>query len=251
MEEDWKRAPTRPYGTFPIEFQSYTLERMRVLVVEDEHRIADLLRRALEHERHTVSLAYDGEDGLSQAQLGTFDIIVLDVLLPKLDGFEVCHRLRAAGIATPVLMLTALDAVADRVDGLDAGADDYLTKPFAVAELLARVRALGRRGPQSAAETLKVADIILDPGRHTVHRDGRHVDLTRTEFALLEYLMRHPGQVLTRQQILDQVWGYDYETMTNVVDIYIHYLRNKIEKGFSKKLVRTVRGVGYSIGENA
>ena len=224
---------------------------MRVLVVEDEHRIADLLRRALEHERHTVSLAYDGEDGLSQAQLGTFDIIVLDVLLPKLDGFEVCHRLRAAGIATPVLMLTALDAVADRVDGLDAGADDYLTKPFAVAELLARVRALGRRGPQSAAETLKVADIILDPGRHTVHRDGRHVDLTRTEFALLEYLMRHPGQVLTRQQILDQVWGYDYETMTNVVDIYIHYLRNKIEKGFSKKLVRTVRGVGYSIGENA
>jgi DNA-binding response OmpR family regulator len=224
---------------------------MRVLVVEDEHRIADLLRRALEHERHTVSLAYDGEDGLSQAQLGTFDIIVLDVLLPKLDGFEVCHRLRAAGIATPVLMLTALDAVADRVDGLDAGADDYLTKPFAVAELLARVRALGRRGPQSAAETLKVADIILDPGRHTVHRDGRHVDLTRTEFALLEYLMRHPGQVLTRQQILDQVWGYDYETMTNVVDIYIHYLRNKIEKGFSNKLVRTVRGVGYSISENA
>ena len=224
---------------------------MRVLVVEDEHRIADLLRRALEHERHTVSLAYDGEDGLSQVQLGTFDIIVLDVLLPKLDGFEVCHRLRAAGIATPVLMLTALDAVADRVDGLDAGADDYLTKPFAVAELLARVRALGRRGPQSAAETLKVADIILDPGRHTVRRDGRHVDLTRTEFALLEYLMRHPGQVLTRQQILDQVWGYDYETMTNVVDIYIHYLRNKIEKGFSKKLVRTVRGVGYSISENA
>ena len=224
---------------------------MRVLVVEDEHRIADLLRRALEHERHTVSLAYDGEDGLSQAQLGTFDIIVLDVLLPKLDGFEVCHRLRAAGIATPVLMLTALDAVADRVDGLDAGADDYLTKPFAVAELLARVRALGRRGPPSAAETLKVADIILDPGRHPVRRDGRHVDLTRTEFALLEYLMRHPGQVLTRQQILDQVWGYDYETMTNVVDIYIHYLRNKIEKGFGNKLVRTVRGVGYSISENA
>ena len=222
---------------------------MKILVVEDEHRIADLLRRALEHERHTVSLAYDGEDGLAQAQLVAFDLVILDVLLPKLGGFDVCRHLRGAGVNTPVLMLTALDAVADRVEGLDAGADDYLIKPFAVAELLARVRALARRGTPTAAESLKVADITLDPGRHTVQRDGRHVDLTRTEFSLLEYLMRHPGQVLTRQQILDHVWGYDYETMTNVVDIYIHYLRNKIEKGSSRKLVRTVRGIGYSIGE--
>jgi len=220
---------------------------MKILVVEDEHRLADLLRRALEHERHNVELAYDGDDGLQRAQSATFDLVVLDVMLPKLDGFEVCRRLREEEIRTPVLMLTARDAVSDRVEGLDAGADDYLTKPFAVAELLARVRALGRRGPQAASETLQVSDLTLDPGRHVVRRAGKHVDLTRTEFALLEYLMRHPGQVLTRQQIMDHVWGYDYETMTNVVDIYVHYLRNKIERGFGGKLIRTVRGVGYSI----
>ena len=220
---------------------------MKILVVEDEHRLADLLRRALEHERHNVELAYDGDDGLQRAQSATFDLVVLDVMLPKLDGFEVCRRLREEEIRTPVLMLTARDAVSDRVEGLDAGADDYLTKPFAVAELLARVRALGRRGPQAASETLQVSDLMLDPGRHVVRRAGKHVDLTRTEFALLEYFMRHPGQVLTRQQIMDHVWGYDYETMTNVVDIYVHYLRNKIERGFGGKLIRTVRGVGYSI----
>lgn len=221
---------------------------MKILVVEDEHRLADLLRRALEHERHVVDIAYDGEDGLERAGSDTFDLIVLDVMLPKLDGFEVCRHLRAGGVSTPVLMLTARDAVADRVEGLDAGADDYLTKPFAVAELLARVRALGRRGP-AAPELLHVSDVTLDPARHAVRRAGKHVDLTRTEFALLEYLMRHPGQVLTRQQIMDHVWGYDYETMTNVVDIYVHYLRNKLEKGFSGKLIRTVRGVGYSIDD--
>ena len=220
---------------------------MKILVVEDEHRLADLLRRALEHERHNVELAYDGDDGLQRAQSATFDLVVLDVMLPKLDGFEVCRRLREEEIRTPVLMLTARDAVSDRVEGLDAGADDYLTKPFAVAELLARVRALGRRGPQAASETLQVSDLTLDPGRHVVRRAEKHVDLTRTEFALLEYLMRHPGQVLTRQQIMDHVWGYYYETMTNVVDIYVHYLRNKIERGFGGKLIRTVRGVGYSI----
>ncbi|HET8945112.1 MAG TPA: response regulator transcription factor [Dehalococcoidia bacterium] len=219
---------------------------MKILVVEDEHRLADLLRRALEHERHTVEISYDGEDGLRRSSTGMFDLVVLDVMLPKLDGFEVCRRLRGAGVSTPVLMLTARDAVADRVQGLDAGADDYLTKPFAVAELLARVRALGRRGP-AAPEILQVCDVILDPARHSVRRAHRHIDLTRTEFALLEYLMRHPGQVLTRQQIMDHVWGYDYETMTNVVDIYVHYLRNKLEKGFKGKLIRTVRGVGYSI----
>jgi DNA-binding response OmpR family regulator len=220
---------------------------MRVLVVEDEHRLADLLRRALEHERHAVEIAYDGKDGLDRILDGAFELVVLDIMLPRLDGFEVCRRLRDHGIATAVLMLTARDAVSDRVQGLDAGADDYLTKPFAVAELLARVRALGRRGP-AAPEVLQVSDVTLDPARHAVQRAGKHVDLTRTEFALLEYLMRHPGQVLTRQQIMDHVWGYDYETMTNVVDIYIHYLRNKIEKGFGK-IIRTVRGVGYGIGE--
>jgi DNA-binding response OmpR family regulator len=219
---------------------------MKILVVEDEHRLADLLRRALEHERHAVDISYDGRDGLERAEMGAFDLVVLDVMLPGLDGFEVCRQLRAAGVSTPVLMLTARDAVADRVQGLDAGADDYLTKPFAVAELLARVRALARRSP-TAPEILQVSDVTLDPGRHSVRRAQRHIDLTRTEFALLEYLMRHPGQVLTRQQITDHVWGYDYETMTNVVDIYVHYLRNKLEKGFKGKLIRTVRGVGYSI----
>jgi len=223
---------------------------MRILVVEDEHRLADLLRRALEHELHTVHLAYDGLDGLERAAADAFDLIVLDVMLPKLDGFEVCRRLRNGGVSTPVLMLTARDAVADRVEGLDAGADDYLTKPFAIAELLARVRALARRGPSAAPEVLRISDVTLDPTRHTVRRAGMHVDLTRTEFALLEYFMRHPGQVLTRQQIMDHVWGYDYETLTNVVDIYIHYLRKKLEEGFSGKLIRTVRGVGYSIIED-
>lgn len=231
---------------FPI-FYLQT-KAMRILVVEDEHRLADLLRRALEHELHTVYLAYDGLDGLERAAADAFDLIVLDVMLPKLDGFEVCRRLRNGGVSTPVLMLTARDAVADRVEGLDAGADDYLTKPFAIAELLARVRALARRGP-SPHEVIRVADVTLDPAGHTVRRAGMHVDLTRTEFALLEYLMRHPGQVLTRQQIMDHVWGYDYETLTNVVDIYIHYLRKKLEKGFGRPLIRTVRGIGYSIFE--
>ena len=221
---------------------------MKILVVEDEHRLADLLRRALEHERHVVDLAYDGQDRLERATSGNFDLVVLDVMLPKLDGFEVCRRLRQAGVSTPVLVLTARDAVADRVQGLDAGADDYLTKPFAVAELLARVRALGRRSP-AAPELLHVSDLALDPARHAARRAGKHIDLTRTEFALLEYLMRHPGQVLTRQQIMDHVWGYDYETMTNVVDIYIHYIRSKLEKDFPGKLIRTVRGVGYSIDD--
>lgn len=196
---------------------------------------------------HVIDIAYDGEDGLYQAEAGGFDVIVLDILLPGLDGLEVCRRLRAQRVETPILMLTARDAIVHRVEGLDTGADDYLTKPFAIAELLARVRALGRRRAPSRSEVLRVADLTLDPTRHRVERGGTEIELTRKEFALLEYLMRHPNQVLTREQIMDRVWGYDFASLTNVVDLYIHYLRNKVEKGRGKKLIRTVRGVGYSI----
>lgn len=220
---------------------------MHVLVVEDEPRLAQLIKRALERDMHVVDIAYDGEDGLYQAEAGGFDVIVLDILLPRLDGLEVCRRLRAQRIETPILMLTARDAIVHRVEGLDAGADDYLTKPFAIAELLARVRALGRRRAPIGSEVLRVADLTLDPTRHRVERGGTEIELTRKEFALLEYLMRHPNQVLTREQIMDHVWGYDFASLTNVVDLYIHYLRNKVEKGRGKKLIRTVRGVGYSI----
>lgn len=222
---------------------------MHILVVEDEPRVAHLVRRALEQDRHVVDVAYDGLDGLHQGESDTFDVIVLDIMLPELNGIEVCRRLRTAHIQTPVLMLTARDAVQHRVEGLDAGADDYLTKPFAIAELLARIRALGRRRTATMEDLLRSGDLTLDPLRHQVERAGRPVELTRKEFALLEYLMRHQEQVLTRSQIMDHVWGYDFATLTNVVDIYVHYLRNKVDKGFDKKLIRTVRGVGYSIGD--
>ncbi len=224
---------------------------MHILVIEDEPRLAQLLKRALEHDSHDVEIALDGQEGWHQAENGSFDVIVLDILLPKLNGLEVCRRLRAGGVHTPVLMLTARDAVYQRVEGLDAGADDYLTKPFAIAELLARIRALQRRLGPAADEVLQVADLALNPGRRQVHRRETPIDLTRKEFDLLEYLMRHPNQVLSRAQIMDQVWGYEFSTLTNVVDIYIHYLRNKVEKGFGKKLIRTVRGVGYSITDGA
>jgi len=224
---------------------------MHILVVEDEPRLAQLLKRALEHDSHDVEIALDGLDGLHKAESGSFEVIVLDILLPRLNGIEVCRRLRAGGVHTPVLMLTARAAVYQRVEGLDAGADDYLTKPFALAELLARIRALERRLGPAAAEVIHVDDLTLDPGRRQVYRREKPVELTRKEFDLLEYLMRHPNQVLSRAQIMDQVWGYEFSTLTNVVDIYVHYLRNKIEKGFGEKLIRTVRGVGYSITDGA
>ncbi len=223
---------------------------MHLLVVEDEPRLAQLVKRALEQERHVVDLAYDGEDGLFQAVNGSFDAIVLDILLPKMNGLEVCRQLRASQVRTPVLMLTARAEVDQRVEGLDAGADDYLTKPFAMRELLARVRALGRRQPSLGDASLRVGDLVLDPLRHQAGRGGKAIDLTPKEFALLEYLMRHPDQVLSRDQILENVWGYDFSTLTNVVDIYVHYLRNKVEKGHRKKLIKTVRGLGYKISES-
>lgn len=222
---------------------------MHILVVEDESRLAFLLRRVLLEERHTVDLAHDGETGLDLALSDTYDAVILDVMLPVHDGFEICRQMRAERVLSPVLMLTARGAIEDRVKGLNVGADDYLTKPFAMEELLARVNALLRRRDRHFDETpnLSVGDLKLDLVRHEARRGEHVIELTAKEFALLEYLMRHPGQVLTRTQIIDAVWRYDLEALSNVVDIYIHYLRDKIDQGFARSYIKTVRGVGYKI----
>ena len=221
---------------------------MDVLIIEDDERAAGIIERALREAGHRPRLAHDGAAGLLEAESGRYDLVVLDVLLPELDGVAVCRELRRRGAHTAVLMLTALDAVSDRVAGLDAGADDYLTKPSALAELLARVRALTRRRSASASnDRLCVADLTLDSRRHEVTRGGRPIELTPREFDLLLCLMRHAARVLTRQQLVDQVWGGDSEASSNVVELYIHYLRNKIDRDTAWPLIRTVRGVGYMI----
>jgi DNA-binding response OmpR family regulator len=221
---------------------------MRVLVVEDDLRLARMLRRVLEAERYTVESVTEGAQAADLAAAGTYDVVILDVMLPDVDGVEVCARLRRQGVQTPILLLTALDAVADRVRGLDAGADDYLVKPFAVAELLARLRSLTRRrSAEVAPAKLTVDGLVMDVVRHEVQRDGHRIDLSLREFTLLEYLLRHPGQVLTRTQLLEGVWGYDPSLTSNLVDAYIHNLREKIDRGHANKLIRTVRGVGYSL----
>jgi DNA-binding response OmpR family regulator len=222
---------------------------MHILVVEDQQRLAMLLRRVLTEERHTVDVATEGESGFDLAASDTYDLVILDVMLPGMDGIEICREMRAADVHTPVLMLTARGAVEDRVAGLNAGADDYLVKPFAMEELLARVNALLRRRDRDieAPAQLSIGDLELDLVRHEVKRGGRIIELTAKEFALLEYLMRHPGQVLTRTQITDHVWRYDLDALSNVVDTYIHYLRDKVDRGFTRNLIKTVRGVGYKI----
>jgi len=223
---------------------------MYILIVEDERRLAQVVRKVLEEEGHTVDVATDGEEGLAMAMDSSHDVIVLDVLLPGIDGFEVCRRLRAGRVDTPVLLLTALDAVEDRVRGLDAGADDYLPKPFAFQELLARLRALGRRRVQARdPDQLQTGNLALDLRRRRAVRDGRTIDLSPKEFALLEFLMRNQGRVVTRTQILDHVWGYDYSPDSNLVDVYVTYLRRKIDRGHQRKLIRTVRGAGYAVGD--
>jgi DNA-binding response OmpR family regulator len=223
---------------------------MDVLVVEDDPSVARLLDRALWESGHRVELAHDGVSGLTRGETGLYDLIVLDVLLPQMDGVEVCQQLRRAGIRTAILLLTARDTVLDRVRGLDAGADDYVVKPFALEELLARVRALDRRVRNPAVDdVLRIGDLALDLSQHEAQRGKRTITLTAKEYALLRYLMRHPGRVLTKEQITDHVWGYDSEATSNVVEIYIHYLREKVDRGFARPLIRTVRGAGYMIRE--
>jgi len=220
---------------------------MRLLVVEDETRMAALLRRGLEEDGYAVDVAADGIQGLWQAGEYDYDAIVLDGMLPGLDGFEVCRRIRAAGRWAPVLLLTARDGVQSRVRGLDAGADDYLTKPFAFAELTARLRALLRRGRPERPTVLVVGDLELDPASRTVSRGGRHLELTNKEFSLLELLMRHPGQVFSRDRILEHVWDLGYDPASNVVDQYVAYLRRKVDKPFGCDDIETVRGAGYRL----
>lgn len=221
---------------------------MYILVVEDERRLVKVMRKVLEEEGHTVDVAHDGDEGLEMAMDGSHDVIVLDVLLPGIDGFQVCRSLRGGRVDTPVLLLTALDAVEDRVRGLDAGADDYLPKPFAFQELLARLHALGRRRVQAhEPDQLKAADLVLDLRRRRAQRADKPIDLSPKEFSLLEFLMRNEGRVVTRTQILDHVWGYDYSPDSNLVDVYITYLRRKVDRDHRRKLIRTVRGAGYAL----
>jgi DNA-binding response OmpR family regulator len=218
---------------------------MRILVVEDEAKVASFIRRALEEESYAVDMCADGARGLDLARAGCYDLVILDLMLPGMPGLEVLKALRKEQIATPVLILTARSELDQKVKGLDAGADDYLTKPFAIEELLARVRVLLRRGSGEAAGMLQVADLLLNPATREVTRGGRRIDLTSKEYALLEYLMRNAGRVLTRPMIAEHVWNQDFDTFTNVIDVYVNYLRNKIDRGHDRKLIQTVRGRGY------
>ncbi len=221
---------------------------MRVLLVEDNLSAVQFLRQALQEAEYTVEVATDGLSALSKGRTGGFDLILLDVMLPGLDGFEVCRRLREAGVAVPILLVTARDAVEDIVTGLDNGADDYMVKAFRVAELLARARAMLRRTESAATETLRVADLTLDLATHTAARGGMEISLSATEYALLELLMRSKGRVLTRARILQHVWQYDFSGNSNILDVYIGYLRRKIDRDYTPHLIHTVRGIGFRIG---
>jgi two-component system OmpR family response regulator len=220
---------------------------LRVLVVEDTERMADLLRRGLQEEGYAVDVVGCGQDAVWMASENPYDAIVLDVVLPDLDGFDVCRRIREAGRWAPVLMLTARDAVPDRVEGLDAGADDYLTKPFAFAELLARLRAVMRRGHRERPPLLAVQDLTLDPATKEVRRGDHPIALTAKEFSLLEYFMRHPGEALTRTRLIEHVWDFAFEGDSNVVEVYVRYLREKIDRPFGRRSLETVRGIGYRL----
>ncbi len=220
---------------------------MRVLLVEDEARIAAFIRKGLQEEQYVVDVAEDGDAALDFVVAADYDLLILDVMLPRRDGFSVCKEIRRRGIHTPVLMLTARDAVDDRVRGLDAGADDYLVKPFAFKELLARLRALARRPAETQSSELRAGDLVLDTTTHHITRAGQAVELSAREYRLLEFLLRHRGQPLTRLQIAEGVWGYDFDANSNVVDVYIRYLRRKVDDPFRTKLIQTVRGVGYKI----
>jgi DNA-binding response OmpR family regulator len=222
---------------------------MNILVIEDEPKISKFLKKGLETEGYLVDAAMDGEEGLRLAQTNDYDAVVLDLMLPKLDGLSVCRELRASEVLTPILMLTARDGVSDRVTGLDVGADDYLTKPFAFEEFLARLRALVRRGGSSTPPVLQISDLTLNPATHTVERSGNALDLSPTEFRLLHYLMMNAGRALPRTLIEEHVWGSQFDRFTNAVDVYISKLRSKIDKDRDIQLIRTVRNIGYTIKE--
>jgi heavy metal response regulator len=218
---------------------------MRILVVEDEKKVASFIKKGLEEEGYAVDVAADGEEGLALALICVHDLIILDIRLPKMDGLHVLQALRQGSVTIPVLLLTVRATIEDKVLGLDAGADDYLTKPFAFQELVARVRALLRRRVEAEPTILRMADLALDPARRTVTRGGETIDLTPREFALLDYFMRNPGRVLTRTMIAEHVWDYSFDTSTNVIDVYVNYLRRKVDADREPKLLRTIRGVGY------
>ena len=224
---------------------------MRILVIEDEPKMAALLRRGLTEEGYAVDVVRSGTDGIWAATENPYDAIVLDVMLPDIDGFEVCRRLRNADRWAPVVMLTARDAVRDRVAGLDAGADDYLTKPFSFGELFARLRALLRRGAAERPPVLRVGDLTLDPAEHRVARGDIEVRLTAKEFALLEYLMRRAGEVLSRTRLIEHVWDFGYDGDSNVVDVYVRYLRDKVDRPFGRSSIETIRGSGYRLRTDA
>lgn len=218
---------------------------MRILVIEDDRKVAGFIQKGLTEEQYAVDVCYDGVDGLFWAKESAYDVILLDIMLPKKDGISVCRELRAAGISTPIIMLTARDTVDDKIKGLDVGADDYLVKPFSFGELLARIRALLRRSQDYKSPVLKIEDLELDPASRKVRRGGQEITLTGKEYALLEYLLRNQGRVLTETLIVEHVWDMNYEPGTNVLNVYIHHLRNKLDKGFAKKLLHTIRGAGY------
>ena len=222
---------------------------MRILIVEDEKKVAAFIKKGLEEETYAVDVAHDGEEGLFLASESQFDLIILDLMLPKLDGLEVLGKLREKKVTTAILLLTAKDSVEDKVTGLNKGADDYLTKPFAFSELLARVRSLLRRGSGDTKTLLQVGDLTLDLVSHKVKRNDVEMELTGKEYSLLEYFMRNEGKVLTRTMIAEHVWDYNFDTFTNVIDVYINHLRKKIDKDYPKKLLHTLRGVGYVMRE--
>lgn len=223
---------------------------MRILLVEDEPKLASFVQKGLTEESFIVDVARDGEEALERARRTAYDLVILDLMLPRMDGFAVCRELRTLGTETPILILSARSVVEDRVKGLELGADDYLTKPFAYSELSARVRALLRRRKPTTLLALSVADLTLDPITRVVKRGARRVDLTQKEFALLDYLMRHAGQVVTRTMIAEHVWGFNWNRMTNVIDVYIKHLRDKIEVSSESRLIHAVRGAGYVIRES-
>ncbi|HBC73014.1 MAG: Response regulator receiver domain protein (CheY-like) [Candidatus Amesbacteria bacterium GW2011_GWB1_47_19] len=220
---------------------------MRILLVEDEKHLSDNIKKGLSEAGFAVDAAFDGEEGLYLATTETYDCIILDIMLPKMDGVKICETMRLKGYKTPILMLTAKGSVEEVAQGLDSGADDYLTKPFAFIELKSRIQALLRRGQTEASPVLRVADLELDPGKHTVSRAGKGISLTPKEFSILEYLMRHRGEVVTRTMIIEHVWDINYENMSNVVDAFMATLRKKVDKNRSVKLIHTLHGVGFKI----